>query len=201
MHGGGRRRQRYGGGGEADGDRGVRRQPGRWRLHSRVEHLPARTVTDGGAGRQWCDVSGNPPDCHENVAAIQTAINNSIKTLNAQKATLGVNAPYTPPPTTTKGLFMPALAHRARPGKKTKPTVLSTVVLASIKKVTLAPGQKKTVHMPIPAFVRKELKKLLGKKSKTTLHGKLVVQIVANGSYTRRTVPVTIHLSKPKKKR
>jgi hypothetical protein len=72
-------------------------------------------------------------------------------------------------------------------------------VLAAIKTLTLAPGQKKTIHVPIPKVVRTELKHLVG-KAKRTLHGTLVVQIVANGSYTTRTIPVTIHLTAPHRK-
>ena len=85
--------------------------------------------------------------------------------------------------------------------KPKKPTHLSSIVLGSIKHVTLAPGQTKTVHMRIPVAVRAELKQLLGKKNKRTLHATLVVQIVANGSYTTRTIPITIHLTQAKRKK
>jgi hypothetical protein len=78
--------------------------------------------------------------------------------------------------------------------------VLSTAVLAAIKRVALAAGERKTIRIPIRASVRSELKKLLGKKAKRTLHGHLVEQISVNGSYTTRTIPVTIRLKTPKKK-
>lgn len=151
----------------------------------------------------WCKNAADVAGCKENVAAIQMAINNSISTLANQRAKLGIDSPYVPPP--SHALFMPTLAQAVAASKKPKkhkkhkkPTHLSTIVLGSIKQVELAPGQTKTVHLPIPVSVRAELKRLLGKKSKRTLHATLVVQIVANGSYTMRTIPVTIHLRRAK---
>jgi hypothetical protein len=146
----------------------------------------------------WCSGTQNPAGCKENVAAIQTALNGAIANLSAQKAMLGVNAPYVPPPPakSTKGQLVPALAKAAR----RNPTVLSTVVLAAIQKVSLAPGQTRTIHMPVPAFVRAAFKHDLGEGIRT-LHARLVVEISdSNGDFTTRAIPVTIHLAKPKKK-
>jgi hypothetical protein len=146
----------------------------------------------------WCSGTQNPADCKENVAAIQTALNGAIANLSAQKAMLGVNAPYVPPPPakSTKGQLVPALAKAAR----RNPTVLSTVVLAAIQKVSLAPGQTRTIHMPVPAFVRAAFKHDLGEGIRT-LHARLVVEISdSNGDFITRTIPVTIHLVESKKK-
>jgi hypothetical protein len=72
------------------------------------------------------------------------------------------------------------------------------VLAATQKTVVLSPGEKKTIYLRIPAFVRTELKHALS-KGQRTLHDHLAVTVAtSNGSYTTRTIPVTIHLTKKK---
>jgi hypothetical protein len=152
-------------------------------------------------GNAWCNnylTSVGRAACFADVAALQSTVNDSLSSLASKKASLGVNAPYTPP---AKGLLrtMAAEAHAARAAKRTHP---SSLVLAKSKTVGLAAGQTKKVRMSIPKVVRTELKRLW-RKGVRTLHAELVVNLTltTSGDFTTRTIPVTIHLARPKKKR
>jgi hypothetical protein len=151
-------------------------------------------------GNAWCNnylTSQGRANCFADVADLQKMVDNSLSFLAVKQASLGVNAPYTPP---TKGLLQALVvqAHAARAAKKG--THASSIVLAKSKTVSLAAGRTKKVSMPIPKVVRSEFKHLWNKGVRT-LHANLVVNLtLTNGDFTTRTIPVKIHLAKSKKR-
>jgi hypothetical protein len=149
----------------------------------------------------WCASTENPAACLNNMKQMQEFVDDSFADLANTKLFWEVNAPFKPstPKKTSRGSAVePAQAgHRARTAKTKH---LPSIVLAESKTVKLAAGQQKRVSLPISKAARTELKQLW-RKGIHTLHAKLYVQLVdANGDYTTRTIPVTIHLAKPKKK-
>jgi hypothetical protein len=149
----------------------------------------------------WCASTENPATCLNNMKEMQEFVDDSFADLANTKLFWEVNAPFKPstPKKTSRGSAVePAQAgHRARTAKTKH---LPSIVLAESKTVKLAAGQQKRVSLPISKAARTELKQLW-RKGIHTLHAKLYVQLVdANGDYTTRTIPVTIHLAKPKKK-
>jgi hypothetical protein len=147
----------------------------------------------------WCNNNQDPPSCFDFVKDAQQHINDSLSSLAKSKASFGVNVPPPPKPTSpspsTKG---PLQARTARSSKR-KRGKPAFVLMATKKPVTLKPGQKKTTYLRIPGFVRTELKHLL-REGKRTLHAHLTVTVsTSNGSYTTRTIPLTIHLKGPHK--
>jgi hypothetical protein len=142
-----------------------------------------------------------PESCATAIFPIFSPINDAFRTIALTKANLGVWTPWKAPQSGASQNALPKLATPSRANAARSTHRLKEIVLVSSGKVTLAEGAKKKIRLTIPSVVRQELRFAFAKgvrKLKATL---VVNLMTSSGQRMQRTIPITIHLAKTKKKR